>query len=64
LLFTVEPENRQTQASLEVKANGLGKLKWDSTAGADAYIIVRDGKQITVPIRIEGSNKIWTDHVQ
>ena len=44
-----------------VKAGGLATLRWDSVNGADAYIIVRDGKEITGPIRIEGSNKEWTD---
>ena len=39
----------------------LAKLRWDSVVGADAYVVVRDSKEITGPIRIEGANKEWTD---
>jgi hypothetical protein len=63
-LIAVGPSNRQTAASPFAKANGLAKLKWDSVPGADAYIVLRDGKQITTPIRIEGSEKIWVDTVK
>jgi hypothetical protein len=31
--------------------------------GGDAYIVVRDGRDITPPLRIEGSQKTWTDEV-
>jgi hypothetical protein len=39
----------------------LAELRWESAAGADAYVIVRDGQEIAGPLRIEGSNKQWTD---
>jgi len=29
--------------------------------GADAYIVIRDGKEVTGPLRIEGTQKEWTD---
>ena len=29
--------------------------------GADSYLVVRDGKELGGPIRIEGSRKEWTD---
>jgi hypothetical protein len=29
--------------------------------GADAYVVMRDGKEITGPLRIEGSQKEWAD---
>jgi len=63
-LIAVGPNNNQTEASQSAKAKGLAKLKWDSVPGADAYIVFRDGKQITAPIRIEGSEKIWVDDVK
>jgi len=40
---------------------GRAKLRWDSVNGADAYIVVRDGSELTGPLRIEGSQKEWTD---
>lgn len=60
-LIAVGPNHRQTATSPATKAKGLAKLKWDSVPGADAYIVLRDGKPITAPIRIEGSDKIWED---
>jgi hypothetical protein len=60
-IVAVGVQGRRTAASPEVKANGLATLRWDSVAGGDAYIVVRDGKEITGPIRIEGSQKEWTD---
>jgi hypothetical protein len=60
-IIAVGVQGRRTGASGTVKAGGLASLRWDSVNGADAYIIVRDGKEITGPIRIEGSNKEWTD---
>jgi hypothetical protein len=30
-------------------------------SGADAYIVLRNGKEITAPLRIEGSAKEWMD---
>ena len=42
---------------------GLGTNNY-SVTGADAYIVLRDGKEITGPLRIEGSEKNWTDRGQ
>jgi hypothetical protein len=44
-----------------VKAGGLATLRWDSVHGADAYVVVRDGKEVTGLLRIEGSRKEWQD---
>ena len=33
----------------------------NSAPGADSYVIVRDGKEIAGPLRIEGARKEWTD---
>ena len=43
------------------RAGGLATLRWDSVPGADAYVVVRDGKEVAGPLRIEGSQKEWTD---
>lgn len=44
-----------------MKSAGLATLRWDSAVGADAYGILRDGREIAGPLRIEGSQKEWTD---
>jgi len=43
------------------EAGGLARLLWDSVPGADAYLILRDGREVTGPLRIEGARKEWTD---
>lgn len=60
-LVAVGPQGKQIGASASVQANGLATLRWDSVAGADAYLVVRDGKPIAGPLRIEGAQKVWTD---
>lgn len=59
-LIAVDAEGRRTQKSPSVKAKGLAKLAWNSVAGADQYVVVRDGKELP-PVRVEGSEKIWQD---
>ena len=54
-------QGHRTAASNVATAKGRAKLRWDSVNGADAYIVVRDGSEITGPLRIEGSQKEWTD---
>jgi hypothetical protein len=60
-IIAVGVQGRHTTASRAVKAKGLAKLSWDSVNGADAYVVVRDGKEIVGPLRIEGSRNEWTD---
>lgn len=60
-IIAVGAQGNRSSASPAVKARGLAKLAWDSVAGGDAYVIVRDGKEIAGPLRIEGSKKQWTD---
>jgi hypothetical protein len=60
-IIAIGAQGNRSPASAETKASGRAKLQWDSVAGADAYIIVRDGKDLTGAIRIEGSKKNWTD---
>lgn len=60
-IVAVGPQGKQSRESPAARATGLATLRWDSVPGADAYIVSRDGKQITGPLRIEGSQKEWTD---
>jgi hypothetical protein len=61
-IVAVGPQGARTKESHPVKTRGLASLRWDSVPGADAYIIVRDGKEIAGPLRLEGAEKTWTDH--
>ena len=60
-IISIGAQGHRSPVSATTRANGRAKLRWDSIAGADAYIIVRDGKEISSPIRIEGSKKNWSD---
>lgn len=62
-IIAVGPQGRPTVASRPTKAGGLSRLRWDSVAGADSYIVIRNGREIAGPLRIEGSQKEWTDKV-
>lgn len=60
-VIAVGAQGRRSTPSPAVKASGLARLRWDSVPGADAYVIVRDGREIAGPLRIEGAQKAWTD---
>lgn len=60
-IIAVGVQGDRTAASEPVTADGLATLRWDSVPGGDAYVILRDGRDVTGPIRIEGSQKEWTD---
>ena len=60
-IVAIGAQGRRSAASPTAKAAGRAKLHWDSVAGADAYVVVRDGKEIAGPLRIEGSQKVWAD---
>jgi hypothetical protein len=60
-LIAIGPQGHRIAASPTVRAAGLATLRWDSVAGADSYIVIRDGKEVAGPLRIEGSHKQWTD---
>ena len=60
-IVAIAAQGRRSPASPAVKAAGRAKLRWDSVPGADAYVVLRDGTEITRPLRIEGSQKEWTD---
>ena len=61
-LIAVGPQGRRTKPSRSSRARGFATLRWDSVPGADAYLIVRDGKELGGLLRIEGSRKEWTDN--
>ena len=61
-LIAVGPQGDHSEPSDVVTAQGRATIAWDSDAGADAYIVIHDGKP-TKPLRIEGSEKRWTDSV-
>jgi hypothetical protein len=60
-IVAVSAQGERTPASPVTPAGGLATLQWDSVAGADAYIVVRDGVPLTEPLRIEGRQKQWSD---
>jgi hypothetical protein len=60
-LIAVGPQGTRSRPSPAVEAKGLARLRWDSAIGADAYIVLRDGKEIAGPLRAEGSQKEWVD---
>ena len=60
-IIAIGPQGARTQPSQAAKAQGLATLRWDSVPGTDAYLILRDGKQLAGPLRLEGAEKTWTD---
>lgn len=60
-IIAIGPQGARTKPSQAMKAQGLATLCWDSVVGADAYIILRDGKELAGPLRLEGAEKRWTD---
>ena len=53
-LIAVGPQGRRTAASPARRAGGLATLRWDSVPGADAYVVVRDGKEVRGPVADRG----------
>ena len=60
-IVAIGPQGSRSSSSPVAKSNGLAALEWDSATGADAYVIVRDRKQIAGPLRVEGSRKRWSE---
>jgi hypothetical protein len=63
-IIAVGAQGRRTKASPASRSQGLATLRWDSVPGADSYLVVRDGRALGGPIRIEGSRKEWTDRAE
>ncbi|MBL9139714.1 MAG: hypothetical protein JNK85_27845 [Verrucomicrobiales bacterium] len=62
-ILAIGPQGTHTSPSEAIRSRGRARLRWDRVAGADAYVVVRDGREITGPLRIEGSRKEWVDRV-
>lgn len=60
-IVAVGAQGLRSPPSGSVRSGGLAHLRWDSVTGADAYIVLRDGREITGPLRLEGSAKEWKD---
>jgi hypothetical protein len=60
-IIAVGAQGRRTKTSPASRSRGLATLRWDSVPGADSFVVIRDGKELGGPIRIEGSRKEWTD---
>jgi hypothetical protein len=60
-LVAIGVQGNRSAPSPSVSAKGLATLRWGSVSGADAYIVLRDGEELTEPLRIEGSEKVWRD---
>jgi hypothetical protein len=60
-LIAIGPQGRRTPPSPAARAKGLATLRFGGPPGADSFIVQRDGREITPPVRIEGSEKTWTD---
>src|SRR4029434_490630 len=60
-IIAVSPQGHRSSRSPAAKAPGRAKLRWDSVPGGDSYVVIRDGKEIAGPIRVEGSQKFWED---
>lgn len=60
-IVTIGAQGRRSDPSPAAEAEGRATLRWDSVPGADAYVVVRDGAEITGPLHIEGALKEWTD---
>src|SRR6185436_15665713 len=48
-IIAVGVQGRRTETSRPAKAKGLARLRWDSVPGADAYVVVRDGREVAGP---------------
>ena len=60
-IVAIGPQGARSEPSETANANGKSTLEWDSTPGADSYLVLRDGKVVAGPLRIEGSQKTWAD---
>ena len=60
-IVAVSPQGDRSAASDAAKTAGRAELQWDSVPGADSYVVVRDGREITGLLRLEGAQKRWTD---
>lgn len=60
-LIAVGVQGQRSAASAPLRVLGRARLRWDSVPGADAYVVLRDGREIAGPLRLEGARKEWRD---
>jgi hypothetical protein len=60
-LVAIGAQGSRSPASPTVAARGHATLRWDSVPGSDAYLVLRDGADVSGPLRIEGAQKEWRD---
>lgn len=60
-LVAIGAQGTRSPASPTVAARGHATLRWDSVPGADAYVVLRDGADVSGPLRSEGAQKEWRD---
>jgi hypothetical protein len=63
-IVPIGPQGTRGETSPSAQAAGFATIEWDSIAGADSYLILRDGLPVGEPLRVEGSIKRWTDRVE
>ncbi len=61
VLIAVGADGVESPASPSARAGGRAQLRWDSVPGADAYLVIRDGRRIGGTLRMEGAVKEWRD---
>jgi hypothetical protein len=60
-IIAIGPQGLRTPKSPSVVAGGYATLQWEGPAGADAFLVLRDDRIVAGPLRVEGSQKRWTD---
>jgi hypothetical protein len=60
-IIALGPQGARSPPSPVARAKGLATLSFSGPPGGDSFIILRDGKHRAGPLRIEGSQKPWTD---
>jgi hypothetical protein len=60
-IIAIGPQGDRSVMSPAISANGHATLRWDGIPGADSFRVVRDGEELPLTVRAEGSTKQWTD---
>lgn len=60
-LVAVGAQGTRSSVSPTVAARGHAALSWDSVPGADSYVVLRDGRDVSGVLRLEGAQKQWND---
>lgn len=60
-IVAVSAQGQRSPRSPVTRAPGRAKLRWDSVPGGDAYLVIRDDKELAGPFRLEGAAKVWVD---